>query len=101
MSFRLLIECTKDIDELSINFSDGTSTIVGGDDNSPKKHAKKTPPKKIKEQQKVESSAHKKEEYLDLDADFGGVSQDVVQKPVIDDKERPVKIADELQNMDF
>ena len=28
MSFKLLIECSKDIDELHINFSDGTSTVV-------------------------------------------------------------------------
>lgn len=32
--FRLLIECTKNIDTLSINFSDGTSVVTSGSSSS-------------------------------------------------------------------
>jgi len=103
MSFRLLIECTKDIDELSINFSDGTSTVVGGDDNSHKK-PKETQQKTKKRQESKETkqkSPERTDDYLDLDAEFGSVSQDIVQKPIINDVNRPVKVADELKKLDL
>ena len=87
--FKLNVECTKDIDELHINFSDGSSAVstnIGGN--------------KIKsEVQPIKASG--KEQFLDLDADFGGISQEVVSPPQIDREERGVKVAEELQNFDF
>lgn len=89
--FKLNIECTKDIDELHINFSDGTS-IVSTSGNSAQEKIKKP---------KEQSRPAKQEQYLDVDAEFGGISQEVVEKPEIQQSSRPVKVAEELQNFDF
>ena len=115
MGFELHISCSKDIDELHINFSDGTSSIVGPDDK-PKPPTPSTPkPKKPKaekpkaekptESEPVQQAERRpgshRSEILDIDAEFGGVSQDVIRPPEIQMEERPVKVADELQNFDF
>lgn len=109
--FKLNIECSRDIDELHIVFSDGTATVVSNDSSDkPKKDSKldkptttTTKPKQsiVKEEQKKQQKPQmKKEEFLDLDADFS-VSQEVIEKPVIDGVERPIKVADEIQNLEI
>lgn len=114
MSFRLLIECSKDIDELHINFSDGTSSIVSKDDNDYQK------PKELKEHREHREQKEKqypkvkpKEEkehrrpldtYLDTEDGVKQSSQSSAQEkitlPIIPDKQS-FKVADELQNLDI
>ena len=96
--FRLNIECSRDIDELHINFSDGTSVIT-------------TKPEKIKQEKEIlqtneKSPAHQKvnrkqEKFLDTDNDLSEVSQETVKLPDITIPDRPVKVATELQNLDI
>ena len=97
--FKLLIECSKDIDTLSINFSDGTSVVTTKDDNHKEEKIKKPkqePPKL------TELSERKKplDNYLNTDEDYS-ISQEVIKKPEIPDTYRPPKITDELQNLDL
>ena len=92
MSFYLNIESSKDIDELHINFSDGSSNIV----TKPKSNTKE--PKQVRKTQKVQRIQPKKEEFLDLDSP---VESDIIEKPVIEQNNRPIKVADELQNLDI
>lgn len=90
--FKLLIECSKDIDELHINFSDGTSSVI-------EKPDKKT--EKVKDTYKEIKEPRKKlDSYLDTDIDYS-ISQEIVEKPSIPDIERPPKVSDELQNFNF
>lgn len=98
--FKLHIECTKDIDELHINFSDGSSVVT----TNPSKHDKGPvvkPEKEPKSSKPARTPGAYKDQILDLDTDFGGVSQEVVKPPQINREDRGVKVADELQNFDF
>ncbi len=94
--FKLNIECTKDINELHITFADGSS-VVSTTSNNHLVSSPGVPVHEVATQQK----AQRKEEFLDLDADFGGVSQEVVKPPDILTSTRPVKVASELQNLDI
>lgn len=102
MSFRLLIECSKDIDELHINFSDGTSSVV----EKPKQIEKHKTTKESKESK--ESKEHKEpkeprkalDTYLDTEEDYS-TQQEIIKKPEIAELNRPAKVSDELQNLDF
>lgn len=103
--FKLLIECSKDIDTLSINFSDGTSVVT----ESPPKLNTQSVQKEIKEPKEPKEPKEIKEpskprkrldSYLDTETDFS-VSQEVVQKPIIQEVNRPANVSDELQNLDL
>lgn len=85
--FRLLIECTKDIDKLQIDFSDGTSVIQTKPEN--------------KESKVQKTKKDHKNSALDLDSVFGEISQEVIEKPEIKDIVRGVKVASELQNFNL
>lgn len=98
--FKLNIECTKDFDELHIIFSDGTNTVVTNGRKEINNNVKETVQNK-KPQAKSLQRNKPSEDLLDTDAEWGGVSQEVVQKPSIDDRQRPVKVAEELQNLDI
>jgi len=105
--FKLNIECTKDIDELHINFSDGSSVVTTGGDNSNSNRNKtreetsiKTTPK-TNESDQTSRPKSRNGETLDLNTDFGGVSNEVVKPPQIHREEKPVSVAEELQNFDF
>ena len=89
MSFELHITCSKDIDKLSIDFSDGTTVI------------KET--KQVKEKQNVneQNRKNKNDAFLNTDDDFLDIQQDIVQKPSIIRNEKPIKVAEELQNLNF
>ena len=104
MAFKLLIECSKDIDELHINFSDGTSSVVSKEPKEPKENKTERIQKENKEPSKPKEPILPKrknlEEYLDTDTDFS-INQEVIEKPVIQDLIRPPKVTDELQNIDF
>jgi LAS superfamily LD-carboxypeptidase LdcB len=103
--FKLLIECSKDIDTLSINFSDGTSVVTskdvtkntkepaGSTEAKPKEILKSREPKELKERKKLDT-------YLDTEDDYQ-IEQEVVKKPEIAELQRPAKVSDELQNLDL
>ena len=101
MAFKLLIECSKDIQFLQINFSDGTSVVTS---KEPKENKTEKIQKENREpKEPILPKAPKRknlEEYLDTDTDFS-INQEVIEKPVIQDLIRPPKVTDELQNLDF
>lgn len=87
--FELHITCTKDIEKLSIDFSDGSSVIQ----EKPKQ-----------EKPKIEKS-EKSEKHSKDDVDWSKynqrkVSQEVVQKPEIPDRTE-AKVDDILQGLEF
>lgn len=94
--FKLNIECTKDIDFLKINFADGTSSVISSPEkvkqNKPEKHD-------VPKETKVE----KKSDYLPVDGDSNYMykSNEKVKLPEIKETNRPIKVASELQNLDF
>lgn len=107
MSFKLLIECSKDIDKLSIDFSDGSSVVTHSESSgssdlnetiSNKPKAKKS---NFKEQPKKEQPKKRNESFLDTDEIYADVSQDVIALPEISDNKRPVKVAEEIQNLEL
>lgn len=105
--FKLVIECSKDIDNLSINFSDGTSVITESKPNG-EKELKEPKIKEAREDKEVKAPKTPKEPkerrkldtYLDTEEDYD-TQQEVVQKPIIQDVQRPAKVSDELQNLDL
>jgi hypothetical protein len=96
--FKLNIESTKDIHELHITFADGSHVISTNSSNRVASQQRDKVREVVEEPQKA---TRKPEAFLDLDADFGGVSQEIVKPPDIHAKERPVKVASELQNLDI
>ena len=110
MSFRLLIECSKDIDELHINFSDGTSSFVSKDDNDYQKPKEQKENREHKQYPKVKPKEEREnrrplDTYLDTEDDVTRTSQsssaqEKITLPVIPDKQS-FKVADELQNLDI
>jgi hypothetical protein len=101
MAFKLLIECSKDIDTLHINFSDGTSVVTSNEDK-PEKVKEHKEHKEHKEEKSTTEKPKRKylEQYLNTDEDFT-VNQEIIEKPKIEDLVRPPKVTDELQNLDF
>lgn len=95
--FRLLIECSKDIDKLSIDFSDGTSVITdksGAVSEIPKK-------KKTEVERPVERPKKSSENVL-IPEDFcynKSESTEVIKPPEIPDLDRPPKIDDILDDL--
>ena len=96
--FKLNIESTKDIHELHITFADGSHVVSTNSSNTVASPQRNKVREVVEEPQK---ETRKPEAFLDLDADFGGVSQEVVKPTDIHAKERPVKVASELQNLDI
>ena len=97
--FELHITCSKDIDTLAINFSDGTSVVT---ESKPKEAKPKEPKeaKEIKEHREIKEPRKKLDTYLDTEDDYT-IQQEVLQKPIIQDVQRPAKVTDELQNLDL
>lgn len=83
--FELHITCTKDIDKLEINFSDGTSVVTSNSDKS-------------KESSVTYESQDKP---LDTSQDFGTLKPEAIAKPDTSvHRDRP-KVASELQNFEL
>jgi hypothetical protein len=91
--FRLNIECSKDIDELHINFSDGSSVVTTKPSNDVQPETAPVT--------ETHQETRRKGQDLDLDMEFGEVSQEVIKPPEIESVQREVKVAQELQNFDF
>lgn len=101
MSFELHITCSKDIDELHINFSDGTSSVVSKNDNDYQKPKEKQTEKYTKTKPKEEKEVRKPlDSYLDTSDEIHEINKEKIELPVIPDK-TTVKIASELQNFDI
>lgn len=104
--FKLNIECTKDISELHINFTDGTSAVVEGPKTDKTEETKKTAPavkpKKVKDSNGETFRRDPREDMYDYDDTVTDViSKEVVKLPEIPEKNRAVKVASELHNLDF
>lgn len=80
--FELHITCTKDIEKLSIDFSDGTSMVQT---KSEKPHAKREP----HEPRDWDSYNQKPEK------------QEIIKPPELPDLNREPKIDEHLNNLDF
>ncbi len=94
--FKLHIECSKDISELHINFTDGTSSVI---EKEPKE-IKSQKPESKKDFKETKEPRKKLDEYLNTSETFE-TSTAVVQKPNIQDVDRPPKVDDNLQNFDL
>lgn len=90
--FKLNIECTKDISELHINFTDGTSAVV----EKPSTPVAKSPKPKVEKQERVDPR------FRDFDEEpVQAVSNERIKLPEIPEVKRDVKVASELQNLDI
>lgn len=92
--FKLSIECTKDISELHINFTDGTSAMV---EPSDKPEKTKSIPKALKKN----TPERPLNPLKSFDETFSDVQPEKVKLPSIETHARPVKVAEELQNLDL
>lgn len=89
--FELHITCTKDIEKLSIDFSDGTSVVQ-------EKTEKLEKPEKSKKVSKEKEDF--KEEDLSKYQSKKSVSQEIVEKPKIPERTE-TKVDDILQELEF
>ena len=92
--FELHITCTKDIEKLSIDFSDGTSVVQ-------EKTEKLEKPEKQEKSKKVSIEKEDfKEEDLSKYQSKRSVSQEIVEKPKIPERTE-TKVDDILQELEF
>lgn len=92
--FELHITCTKDIEKLSIDFSDGTSVVQ-------EKTEKLEKPEKQEKSKKVSKEKEDfKEEDLSKYQSKRSVSQEIVEKPKIPERTE-TKVDDILQELEF
>ena len=99
MAFKLLIECSKDIDELHINFSDGTSVVTHTPDK-PKK--KLNTHEDVGAKKKEINKPFKKDKFINTDVDYSeSIDTSIINKPNINKSDRPIIVADELQNLNI
>lgn len=90
--FELHITCTKDIEKLSIDFSDGTSVVQ-------EKTEKLEKPEKSKKVSK-EKEDFKEEDLSKYQNSKKSVSQEIIEKPKIPDRTE-TKVDDILQELEF
>lgn len=94
--FELHITCTKDIEKLSIDFSDGTS-VVQEKTEKPEKPEK---PEKSKKISKEKEDFKEEEEDLSKYQSKKSVSQEIIEKPKIPERTE-TKVDDILQELEF
>lgn len=92
--FELHITCTKDIEKLSIDFSDGTSVV----------QEKTEKPEKLEKPEKSKKVSKEKEDFKEEDLSKyqskKSVSQEIIEKPKIPDRTE-TKVDDILQELEF
>lgn len=93
--FKLLIESSKDITSLSINFADGTSQVMN---NGP---IEKNTLEKPKSDEKPSKFEEAKQDLIDTSLYESTKTFENIQKPKIEDINREAKVASELQNLDI
>lgn len=93
--FELHITCTKDIEKLSIDFSDGTSVVQ-------EKIEKLEKPEKLEKSKKVskEKEDFKEEDLSKYQNSKKSVSQEIIEKPKIPERTE-TKVDDILQELEF
>ena len=90
------IECDKKIKRLNIEFDDGYETDIEETEILREQVKKDLFPKEKK------STYRKSEPKLDTSEDHQtDINQEVVEKPVIEEKERAPMVAQEMQNLEF
>lgn len=101
--FELHITCTKDIDKLSIDFSDGTS-IIQESSPEPKQG------KQAKQNNQHKESKEYTEEHIDEDILLDDIElynnkcknkKEVIKPLELPDIDRPVNVDNTLQNLEF
>lgn len=93
--FELHITCTKDIEKLSIDFSDGTSVVQ----EKTEKLEKLEKPEKSKKVSK-EKEDFKEEDLSKYQNSKKSVSQEIIEKPKIPERTE-TKVDDILQELEF
>jgi len=93
--FKLNIECSKDIDKLNIDFSDGSTTVIANGEENVKKSNRVSEKKK-----KTNKISERTDIPLNLDETFE-VQDDIIEKPIIPDRERTVHVSEEIQNLEI
>lgn len=96
--FKLNIECSKDISELHINFTDGTSAVVETSNTPKKTESVKQISNRKNRENSVKNEAMLEPEELIVDKYH---HHETVKLPEIQVKNRPVNVAAELQNLDI
>lgn len=94
--FELHITCTKDIEKLSIDFSDGTSVVQEKTEKTEKPEKSK---KVFKEKEDFKDEDFKNED-LSKYQNKKSVSQEIIEKPKIPDRTE-TKVDDILQELEF
>lgn len=102
--FELHITCSKDISKLKIDFTDGSCICTEDSKDSPKeqkesKKSKKT--KEIKETQNIEDSGNSEDSVPDWIIPDRPKKVEGQKPPEIPDLDRPPKIDEVLNNLDF
>lgn len=101
--FELHITCTKDIDKLSIDFSDGTSIVQeSGPPKEPKEKDIKPPKSKINKSEEEREGVNKDILLDDFELYNNRNKKKEVVKPLeLPDIDRPVNVDNTLQNLEF
>jgi hypothetical protein len=97
--FELSIKSTKDVDEISIKFSDGTFSTTSIEDTEKTQGSIKQS-RSTSEKKETPRVQRRDEKFIDLDTEFGSVPQDVVQKPEITPRSG-ISVAPEMQNLEL
>lgn len=92
----LKIECNRKIKKLNIVFDGDDDCEIGLEEETPIK----TVSKSKADAPKVEKPKQQKQ-FLDTSTVDNEITSEVVVKPVIEEKERPVLVASEMQKMEF
>ena len=96
--FELHITCTKDIDKLKIDFSDGTTVISEKSKNVNKNCTNKKSKKVVETEEKQEYNWSTYDKPLTLSSGSSNTKFDDI---VPDTSNRPVFVDDNLQNLDL
>lgn len=107
--FELHITCSKDISKLKIDFTDGScictedpkDTKDSFEPKESKKHKESKEPKKIRETQNIEDSGNSEDSVPDWIIPDRPKKVEGQKPPEIPDLDRPPKIDEVLNNLDF
>lgn len=102
--FELHITCSKDISKLKIDFTDGSCICTEDSKDSPKeskKHKESKEPKKVRDTQNIEDSGDSEDSVPNWIIHDKPKKVEGQKPPEIPDLDRPPKIDEVLNNLDF
>lgn len=110
--FKLNIECSKDITELHLNFTDGTCTTIGNENDNSQRASNVTEiandgPKHddgdvtTKSDVKTPAEREPLTQYLEVDDLEETSKQEHITPPVIEKRERSAHVSDESKNLNL